>query len=81
VIAILLFAASWPVSRLLQGRPDRPVEVGSPDDEPLPEQVAEEHPHVHGPDCEHVAVEHAGHVDYIHDGHRHAPHDDHYDEH
>jgi zinc transport system permease protein len=80
VIAILLFAASWPFARLLQGRPDRPIEVGSPDDVP-PEQVAEPHSHVHGPDCEHPAVEHAGHIDYVHDGHRHAPHGDHYDEH
>lgn len=81
VIAIGMFAASWPFARLLQGRPDRPVEVGSPDDEPLPEQPAEDHPHVHGPDCGHPAVEHAGHVDYVHDGHRHVPHGDHYDEH
>ena len=81
VIAILLYAASWPFTRLLQGRPDRPIEVGSPDDIPLPEQAAEEHPHAHGPGCEHPAVEHAGHIDYVHDGHRHAPHGDHYDEH
>ena len=81
VIAIGLFALSWPVARLLQGRHDRPIEVGSPDDPPPPEQVTEEHPHVHGPDCEHLAVEHGDHIDYVHDGHRHAPHGDHYDEH
>jgi zinc transport system permease protein len=43
--------------------------------------IHEDHPHVHGPDCEHVAVEHGDHVDYVHEGHHHAPHDDHYDEH
>ncbi len=43
--------------------------------------VHDHHPHTHGPDCGHVAVEHDGHVDYLHDGHRHAPHGDHYDEH
>lgn len=81
VIAIGVFALSWPVSRLLLGRPDTLVEVGSPDDEAAPEQVSEEHPHVHGPGCGHPVVEHAGHLDYVHDGHRHAPHEDHYDEH
>ena len=81
VLAIVVFALSWPVARLLQGRPDAPVEVGSPDDEAPPEKAPEEHPHVHGPGCGHQSVEHAGHVDYVHDGHRHAPHGDHYDEH
>jgi len=81
VIAIALFAASWPVSRLLQGDTEAPRQVGSPDDEAIPQKVPEEHPHVHGPGCGHRAVEHAGHVDYVHDGHRHAAHQDHYDEH
>lgn len=40
-----------------------------------------EHPHVHGPGCGHVAVEHEGHVDYLHDGHLHHPHEAHVDEH
>ena len=39
------------------------------------------HPHLHGADCGHVAVQHGDHVDYVHDGHRHAAHGDHYDEH
>lgn len=29
------------------------------------------HPHQHGPNCGHTAVNHAGHVDYLHDGHLH----------
>ena len=50
--------------------------------EPPQEQVVEEqHRHVHGPGCGHLAVEHGDHVDYIHDGHRHAVHGEHYDEH
>ena len=81
VIAIALFAVSWPVARLAQGRTDAPVEVGSPDDEPGETVVTEQHPHLHGPGCGHPAVAHAGHVDYVHDGHRHAEHEDHYDEH
>ena len=81
VIAILLFALSWPISRLLRGDAEAPRQVGSPDDEAVQEQVSEEHPHVHGPGCGHLAVEHAGHIDYVHEGHRHAPHQDHYDEH
>lgn len=40
-----------------------------------------EHPHVHGPDCGHTAIEHDGHVDYLHDGHLHHPHEGHVDEH
>lgn len=39
------------------------------------------HPHEHGPDCGHEAVEHDGHLDYLHDGDRHAPHGSHYDKH
>jgi zinc transport system permease protein len=42
---------------------------------------AEVHPHEHGPDCGHVAIQHGAHVDYLHDGHRHAVHEGHYDEH
>ncbi len=43
--------------------------------------VTDEHPHQHGEDCGHPAVEHDDHVDYVHDGHRHAVHGEHYDEH
>ncbi len=39
------------------------------------------HPHEHGPECGHEAVEHDGHLDYLHDGKRHAAHGAHYDEH
>lgn len=80
VIAIAIFALSWPVSRLLQRR-NRPI-VELPDEaEPLAHELAGTHPHVHDDNCGHLAVHHAGHVDYIHDGHRHAVHGDHYDEH
>ena len=44
-------------------------------------EMSDEHPHVHGPECGHVAVPHGDHVDYVHDGHRHAAHGKHYDEH
>jgi len=43
--------------------------------------VTDDHPHQHGQDCGHPAVEHDDHVDYVHDGHRHAVHGEHYDEH
>lgn len=43
--------------------------------------VHDQHTHVHGRQCGHVAVQHEGHVDYLHDGHLHSPHGDHYDEH
>ncbi len=80
VIAIVVFALSWPASRLLQAR-HRPI-IEAADDVPAPgHDVAETHPHAHEPGCGHLAVQHAGHVDYVHDGHRHAAHGDHYDEH
>lgn len=41
----------------------------------------EHHRHQHGPDCEHIAIEHNGHTDYLHDGHLHNHHGDHVDEH
>lgn len=40
----------------------------------------DQHDHVHGPNCGHVAVKHDGHVDYLHDGHLHMIHGDHVDE-
>lgn len=80
VIAIAVFVASWPLSRVLQRR-NRPI-IELPDDSGLVEhEPAETHRHVHDEHCGHLAVEHAGHIDYVHDGHRHAPHGDHYDEH
>lgn len=56
---------------------DSPVHVHDENDHP----TGHAHPHVHGPDCGHVAVPHGDHVDYLHDGHLHAAHGDHYDEH
>lgn len=78
LLALLGFAVASPVGGLLRRR----RRVHAPF-EPAPHghDVAETHPHVHGPGCGHVAVEHGDHVDYVHDGHRHVPHDDHYDEH
>ena len=38
------------------------------------------HSHVHGEDCGHTAIRHAGHVDYLHDGCLHTAHGDHFDE-
>ena len=39
--------------------------------------IHDEHSHVHGPGCGHVAVKHGDHVDYVHDGHLHHSHDGH----
>ena len=79
VIAIILFALSWPASRVLQRR-NAPL-VDLVDVAEVGHEVTEAHPHVHDAHCGHRAVLHAGHVDYVHDGHRHAAHEDHYDEH
>ncbi|HMQ36188.1 MAG TPA: metal ABC transporter permease [Micropruina sp.] len=80
VIAIGLFALSWPVSLLLARRHAPVVEL-TDDQPPRSHEMTEEHPHVHSEGCGHRAVPHGGHVDYIHDGHRHAAHEGHYDEH
>lgn len=37
--------------------------------------------HVHGPDCQHSQVPHAGHIDYLVDDHLHQPHQTHCDDH
>lgn len=80
VIAIGMFALSWPVSLLLRRRQAPVVELT--DDQPAhSHEVTEDHPHAHSETCGHPAVPHGGHVDYIHDGHRHAAHEGHYDEH
>ena len=44
-------------------------------------RIHADHPHTHGPDCGHVAIEHDGHTDYLHDGHLHHPHGAHCDDH
>jgi zinc transport system permease protein len=79
LLALAGFVVAWPVGVWLRSR-DRMRE-------PFPvvaataHQTTDDHPHVHGADCGHVAVPHGDHVDYVHDGHRHAPHGRHYDEH
>jgi zinc transport system permease protein len=84
VLAIAVFALSWPYSAVLaRRRRVTPVLPELVDDDTLTLHTAvpEEHPHQHGPDCEHTAIRHGDHTDYVHEGHRHASHGDHYDEH
>lgn len=86
LIALAGFALTWPVGMWVRRRRRvlEPFPAMAPDDLPVGvEHLAapETHPHVHGPECGHLAVEHGDHVDYLHDGHRHATHDAHYDEH
>jgi zinc transport system permease protein len=80
VLAIGVFALSWPFSVLLARR--RRVNAVPPQvrsDAAEPESA--EHPHLHSAACGHETIQHGDHVDYLHDGHRHAAHADHYDEH
>jgi zinc transport system permease protein len=85
VLAIVVFALSWPVSRLIRPRPAdlELLEVVDPEDATLavPHVVADTHDHQHGPNCGHAGLRHGDHTDFIHEGHRHAQHADHYDEH
>jgi zinc transport system permease protein len=84
VLAIGVFALSWPVSVLLaRRRRVTPVleELVADDDIQFSHEMAEEHQHRHSPGCGHPFVQHGDHTDFIHQGHRHAQHADHYDEH
>lgn len=87
MLALACFAVTWPIGTLLRRRRRlaAPFPV-DPEVAALHETCDEDHPHQHGRDCGHLAVEHGDHVDYVHDGHRHAVHVDktgapHYDEH
>ena len=83
LLSIAGFAVTWPLGVWLRRRArlTAPFAAGVPEEHRTPAT----HPHEHGPDCGHVAVEHDDHVDYVHDGHRHAVHitgeGPHYDEH
>ena len=79
LLALAGFALTWPIGAVLRRRQRLAQPFGAAD--PLSHEVTDEHPHVHGPDCGHPAIEHGDHVDYVHGGHRHAPHGEHYDEH
>jgi zinc transport system permease protein len=79
LLALAGFALAWPVGVWLRHRErlQAPFAVVAP----LLHEPTDEHPHVHGDDCGHPAIQHGDHIDYVHDGHRHAPHGSHYDEH
>jgi zinc transport system permease protein len=79
LLALAGFALTWPIGVLLRRR----ARLRAPflPEEPLDHAVTEGHPHEHGEQCGHPAIEHGDHVDYVHDGHRHAAHGGHYDEH
>ena len=79
LLALTGFAVTWPLGVALRAR--RRMRTPFAELEPDRHEMTDEHPHVHGPACGHVAVQHGDHVDYVHDGHRHAAHGRHYDEH
>ena len=84
VLAIAVFALSWPTSWLVARRRRVALVLPEPIDDTeltIPHLVTEGHPHQHAPGCGHVAVQHGDHTDFLHEGHRHAAHADHYDEH
>jgi zinc transport system permease protein len=80
LIALGGFVVAAPLGALLAWRRARLAPFDT--ELEVPEHdLAERHPHQHGPGCGHPAVQHGDHVDYVHGGHRHAPHGQHYDEH
>lgn len=83
LLALAMFALTWPLGAWQRHR--RRLSAPFPAVAAVPRveehHLAEGHPHVHGEDCGHPAVQHGDHVDYVHDGHRHAEHGEHYDEH
>src|SRR5918993_62643 len=73
VLAIAVFALSWPISVLLARRRRlRAVPAEARPDAAEPESA--EHRHLHSAACGHESIQHGDHVDYLHDGHRHAAH-------
>jgi zinc transport system permease protein len=83
LLAIGVFALSWPLAWLIGRRRRPPVLPEVVDDHELepPHTETEGHPHLHQPGCGHLEVQHGDHTDFIHQGHRHAAHADHWDEH
>ena len=79
LLALAGFVIAWPVGVFLRSR--RRLRRPFPVVEVAAHEVIDEHPHVHGKDCGHIAVPHGDHVDFVHGGHRHAVHGEHYDEH
>ncbi len=79
LLALAMFAATWPVGVWLRRRSR--LMAPFPEVTVVPHRSTDQHPHAHGEACGHPAVPHGDHVDYVHDGHRHAPHGEHYDEH
>jgi zinc transport system permease protein len=85
VLAIGVFALSWPISALFRRRRNVAPVLPEPLDDDVelgaPHVMTEGHPHRHQPGCGHRVVQHGDHTDFLHEGHRHAAHADHYDEH
>ncbi len=84
LITLAGFVLAWPLGVHLRRRQrmKEPFVTASEGDRAEEHTVVpEDHAHVHGDTCGHLAVPHGDHVDYVHDGHRHAPHGSHYDEH
>ena len=79
LLALAMFVSTWPIGVWMRRR--QRLLAPFPRVEAAGHTVTDEHPHQHGQDCGHPAVEHDDHVDYVHDGHRHAVHGEHYDEH
>ena len=79
LLALAGFVVAWPAGLWVRSR--RRLRQPFPVVEAAEHQTIDQHPHVHGKDCGHVAVPHGDHVDYVHGGHRHAEHEKHYDEH
>ena len=81
LLALALFALTWPLGAALRRRVRRRTPFPTVPGLGAHYMSEREHNHTHGENCGHLAVPHDDHVDYVHDGHRHAAHEEHYDEH
>jgi len=79
LLALAGYVIAWPVGVWTRHRAR--LRAPFPSGVVTEHEPTDEHPHLHGPGCGHLAVPHDDHVDYVHNGHRHAEHGAHYDEH
>src|SRR5690349_5720768 len=65
LLSLAGFAITWPLGIWLRRRQRLRAPFPAVPLQPAEHETADTHPHEHGPDCGHVAVQHGDHVDYV----------------